>query len=198
MKIPRADIYFRIPRRPLLDTNVAQLLWSFPSLIFERAENDIELTKLARLSTRMQKDVYALSHLMALGRRGAFDFVISPRTVRELKLTRGLKAKGLRNWARKVMTYSLGVIRGARLTSRLRLLGHRSQVLAESSMLAFLPDRLDRLLVADAFCLRADAFLTTDYRTVLRYKTRLKSLGLPALSPETYSRLWKPLEALYL
>jgi hypothetical protein len=167
-------------------------------MIFERVDNPKELQKFDRLGEKLQLDVLALRHLMALGRGGAFDYLISPRSLREFELTKGSKRVQLVSWGRKVRQYSLGVLHADGETARTRLLRRRSRIIAESQLLSFLPEELDRHLVADAFCLRADAFLTTDYRTVLRHRRKLRKLGIQALSPESYSRLWKPLEALYI
>jgi len=55
------------------------------------------------------------------------------------------------------------------------------------NQLTFLPDKGDRQIVAEAFSLGCDTFLTTDRHTIWKYKAKLKTRDFEIVRP---SELW--------
>jgi len=98
-----------------------------------------------------------------------------------------------------MVDYSLENLREAGEGNRTELLHNKSKTIAESKFLSFLPQDKDRLMVADAVCLGCDGFLTTDYKTILKFRSQLsKSTGLTAFSPYEYWKVLRKWVALYL
>lgn len=103
------------------------------------------------------------------------------------------------SWAKDMVQFSLENLRGAGEGDRVRLLRARSARIAESVFLSYLPQSYDRLLIADALCLGCDAFITTDYKTILRFRSQItKRVGLMLFSPYEYLKTWKKWAALHL
>ena len=76
-------------------------------------------------------------------------------------------------------------------SKRARCASHR---LNEESI-AFLPGAWDRRLIIESLFLRSHVFLTTDYKTIWRYQTRLASLGINVKMPLEYLKTFLfPLE----
>lgn len=145
---------------------------------------------------RLLRDIHTLPTLLKLAEKTAFLAVVSPRGIEELDTSGGSHAI---DWATQMVEYSLENLREAGEADRTELLYTKSEALAESNFLSFLPQRTDRLMVADALCLGCDGFLTTDYRTILKFKSQLfKSTGLTAFSPYEYWKVLRKWAALYL
>lgn len=145
---------------------------------------------------RLLHDVQSLPLLLHLAKRSAFYPVVSPRTLHELEKSFGHHALA---WAKKMVRWSLQNIKDAGEGEREGILYAKSEMIANSEFLQFVPQDMDRLLVADALCLGCDGFLTTDYKTILRYEGKLRrSVGLAAVSPSKYQEIFQKFEALYL
>lgn len=173
-----------MPTRIFIDTSVVNILIKFAGTIFDMKAQD------PSQSLPRRQDVEALLHVFAVGASANWDLVASSRTFDEVSQTKDQAVRA------DLVSYVLEILeRGTPESTHGQNLGRR---LADSSLLAALPDRTDRELLGNAIGLGCDAFVTADIRTIISRRDRLPQLPLKILTPVEWWRHVKPWGGLWL
>jgi hypothetical protein len=161
------------PAVVLIDTNVVVLSWRY-RIGDEGFDLVGELRQLARSGQeRLALDLLSLDELFSLARMATTPrFVVAPKTFDELEQSRHSDAAQIFEWAADLATYS-GVSDDWPFDAR-------SARAAE--LLAPEITGTDAQFVAEVTRLRADAFLTCDYR-LIRRRDKGYRLQIQALTP---------------
>ena len=170
-------------RSVFLDTNIVRFLATLPGHFFDGGLDEWEANKLAGIGSRkLVRDIDVLQVLPALFRRGVPHALVITRDVVE-ELPRG-----------PVRQYGLEFLDWC----------HAMGFVQDSSYHTFLDgvasalDRADRRLYLQAVVLGCDAFLTTDYRTIIRRRNRLPRGGPRVVGPGQWWEEIRPWAALFL
>ena len=145
--------------------------------------------KIVASGTRLSEDIYALADFMALGQRVGWPIAVSPRTIRELEATpQSEKRFALTIWGKELAYYSTSHIDESQdMTEESSYINLRHFTFIQryrlSEMLKDLPQESDRQLIIDALEYGCDIFLTMDYKTVWRYREKVKRFGLKVMRP---------------
>jgi hypothetical protein len=168
-------------RSIFLDTNIVRYWATFPNLINEGFEDETEHAKLARLSPVHQADIRVLEVMMAMFQRGIpHGLVVTECVVRELPA--GIQRLG----------YELLEWVGAS--------GFLSSPGAHNFLGNFAPflDDADRHLYLEANANGCDAFMTTDYKTVVSRRHLLPKSMTRVITPREWWQEIKPWAGLFL
>jgi hypothetical protein len=173
-----------IPTRIFLDTNVVNLIVKHAAVIFDMKSQD------ASMPIRRRRDIEALTHVFAVGARAYWTLRVAEATLDEINRT---LHEQVRN---DLASYALEMLeRGTDVSAHGSNLGRR---LADSTLLACLPDRADRELLGNAIGLGCDAFVTADVRTIVSRRNALPALPLRILTPTEWWASVKPWGGLWL
>ena len=179
----------KLPNLIFLDTNIVQNLYSFGEFICDNFLSPEMEEKLLALGPRMTEDVCALATFMAIGRHAGWPMAVSPRILTELNaIPEPNKRYHLSRWGMELADYLVSNFYESKsVTDELSYseVNHFTfiQRCYLSELLKDLPQDADRQLVIDSLELDCDVFLTVDYRTVWRYRDKIKPLGLQVMRP---------------
>jgi len=164
-----------------LDTCVVHYFATLPNLFFEGGPDEEEQRRLARLRPAHREDVLILRAMMDMLDRGIpHDIVVTPCVIRELKPQAKPYGIELLGWCR-----AMGFI-----TSE----GPHTFF----DCIATALDESDRHLYLEAAANGCDAFLTTDYSTIVRRRHLLPSTAPQVLTPSEWWERMKPWAGLFL
>ncbi len=173
-----------IPARIFLDTNVVNLIVKHAPIIF-----DME-PQYPDLPIDRRRDIEALVHIFAVGARASWTLRVAETTLDEINRTLHEQVR------QKLASYALEMLeRGTDDSAHGRDLGRR---VSDSTLLACLPDRVDRELLGNAVGLGCDAFVTADVRTIVSRRHLLPALPLHILTPTEWWAAIKPWGGLWL
>jgi hypothetical protein len=176
--------YESIPGRIFLDTNVVNLLVSYPEQVFEQQF----LPPL--VDHTLAEDIEALMHIFHVGSRANWSVVVSHKTLDEIDGTPDQSRRDL------LRDYAVELIdpddeANAYATS----VGRR---LLDAPFTDALPDKADRELIGNAVGLNCDVFCTRDRRTIVRRRESLRLLPIRVMTPREWWKHVRPWAALYV
>lgn len=179
----------KTPLKVLLDTTVIQNLLTFGEYVFDNYLSNKLNKKLGKLPIKMQDDIHALRNIFGPATRSPVVPLISTLSLNELSLT-GNKQKRdvLLQWGFDLLEYSIDV-----RESNVGSLTPQQTLLSD-----FLPDKIDRLLIGEYKRTKCHAFITMDYKTILKFRSRLKKEHVNVLSPSEWWVLLEPLWSLWV
>ena len=164
-----------------LDTCIVRYLATFPNMFFDGGPDAEEQARLARLSPTHSGDIEILRVLVNMWEREApHDIVITPCVVRELPDRARTYGSQLLEWASE-----MGCIQSP---------GPHTFLDGYASFLD--PD--DRHLYLEANANGCDAFLTTDYRTIVQRRHLIPRSMTQVLTPSEWWAKMKPWYALFV
>lgn len=185
-----------LPGRLLVDTCVLNLIQDEGAYIWNG-----EITR-----SLEQKDVAselrALRLIFQINERAMFQFVVSPLTIGELAAIKDFNERESRiRWALDVLdTWQITIWETKDNTVRQRR-SLTPEFVELEKKLCKIPDLnrspYDRLLLLETRMANCDAFLTTDYKTILRHKKQLHKLGIRVLLPSEFLVLLQPFIGLW-
>ena len=172
----------QLPLKVLLDTNVVQCLLTFGEYIYDNYLSNKARRKLRKLPEMIQNDIEALRSIFGPVTRSPVIPLISELSLHELSLTGDReKREALLQWGFDLLEYSIEIGEFA-----------ISSLTPEQTLLSdFLPDKLDRLLIGEYKRTNCQAFITMDYKTILKFALKLRNGHVNMLSP---SEWWTLLE----
>jgi hypothetical protein len=179
-----------IPGRVLLDTNIVNFILDWNEVIHDGGEIP------THVSNRDAKDILALRDIWLTGQRASWQFAVSPRTYKEIAATTDPQRRAaLQIWFGELWLYWREFFEQSELSdSDADSLARR---LVPSEILAVLPDRSDRELLAHATAYDCDAMCTRDRKTILRHRDKLRLVPVRILTPtewwaaiSQYAGLW--------
>ena len=179
----------QIPLKVLLDTTVVQNLLTFGEYIFDNYLSNKLSRKLSKLPVKMQNDIHALKNVFGPIMHSPVVPIISTLSLHELSLTGDKeKREDLLQWGFDLLDYSIdaGESDVSSLTPQQTLL------------FDFLPDKMDRLLIGEYKRTKCQAFITMDYKTILKLRSRLRKEHVNVLSPSEWWALLKPWWSLWV
>jgi len=181
-----------IPGRIFLDTSVVNFILDYGEQIHEDASIP------ERLSERRQMDINALRWMWLTGQRASWQLVVSPYTLREIQNTKNPDRRAkLENWFWDLWGYWITIAEEYGESPQNGEFGDTWRQLVGSGYLDVLKDDADKRLVCHAVTYSCDCFCTRDWRTILKHKATLSSLGLQFLAPSEWWGLVKPYAALW-
>lgn len=161
-----------------LDTNIVNLLVKYGEQIFEQAPipEGLDITR--------AHDVEALMHVFHAGNRNPWDILAARKTLEEIEQTPDPELRA------DLLDYAVQLVDPPDEQSTFAAdFGRR---VADSSVLAALPDPADRELLGYAIADQCDVFCTSDRRTIARHRNKLPKLPLRILSPPEWWAHVKP------
>lgn len=179
-----------IPGRVLLDTNIVNFILDWGEAIHDSGEIP------SYVSDRDVEDILALRAIWLTGQRATWQLAISPRTYYEIEATTdAVRRAALESWLSELWHY------WRELFNHYELSDYDADSLARrlvpSEILAVLPDRSDRELLAHAIAYECDTMCTRDRRTILRHRDKLTRVSVRILMPaewwaeiSPYAGLW--------
>jgi hypothetical protein len=173
-----------VPRRVFLDTNVVNLLVKHSECVFEQGPIP------DALDDTSARDVEALMHIFAVGTRANWDIIASRKTLDEIARTPD-------EWVRsELLEYAVQLVEPASDESAYACsLGRR---LIDAPFTSLLPDPGDRELIGNAIGFGCDVFCTSDRRTIIRKRDRLRQLPIRLFTPQDWWAHVKPWGGLWL
>jgi len=179
----------RVPLRVLLDTSVVQNIVTFGEYIFENFLSEKCIAKLESLSPAMQSDIHALRNILGPVTKTPVVPIISVLSLHELSLASELKRKALLDYGFELLDYSVRVGE-----AEFNMLAQNKTLFAD-----FLPHRIDRLLIGESKRAKCQAFITMDYRSILRFAERInREDHIMVLSPSEWWNILEPWFALWV
>ena len=185
-----------LPGRLLLDTCVLNILQDEGEYIWEDVlPDDVD-------EDDIDPETRALRWIFQINERAMFQFVVSPLRIGELAAIRDFGQREARiRWALDVLdTWQITVWETEDETVRQRRI-LTSELSDLEEKLREIPDLrrnpYDRLLLLETHMANCDAFLTTDYKTILRHRKQLQELGIYVLLPSEFWELLKPWAGLW-
>lgn len=174
-----------------LDTNVVQCLWSFGEFLYDSHISEEDVKKAERKwGAQLVQEVRALHDIVFVAQRGSLPIAISMLSVDEFEKTPNrVKRSSLMDWGVELLEW--WIVNRRNLVPSSFDEEQEAQRLLGQGRLDFLPDHMDRRIVAEALVLGCDTLLTLDDKTILRYKDELLKLGLDALSPTEFVEKYK-------
>jgi hypothetical protein len=166
-----------------LDTNVLNLMVKHSECIFEEAS-------VPAVDETSARDIEALMHIFAVGVRANWNVLASRKTLDEIERTPNGPLRG------QLLNYAVQLVEptseeSAHATS----LGRR---LIDAPFASALPDPADRELIGNAIGFGCDVFCTSDRRTIIRKRDRLRQLPIRLLTPQEWWAHVKPWGGLWL
>ncbi|WEK02156.1 MAG: hypothetical protein P0Y59_10905 [Candidatus Sphingomonas phytovorans] len=161
-----------VPQRIFLDTNVVNLMVKQRASVFEQEPIPDTLEREAAIDTE------ALMHITSMAFRGGWAMVVSAKTIEEISQTVDDVVR------EDLLDYAFEVVHSdPEDTAYAADLGRR---VADSPLIAALPDRNDRELLGNAIAFGCDVFCTRDHRTIVRKRDLLPKLPLRILTPREW------------
>ena len=170
-------------RSVFLDTNIVRFLATLPGHFFEGGVDQREFERLSRISSsKLLRDIEVLQMLPVLFRRGVPHALVITRDVVEELPPGSPREYGveIQNWCDEMGFLDEQV--------------HRTFLDGVAHVL----DEADRRLYLQAVVHGCDAFLTTDYRTIIRCRDRLPKGATRIISPRQWWEAMRPWAALFL
>jgi len=181
-----------IPGRAFLDTSVVNFILEFGEQIHDGADNPPGLSKY------QSNDIDALYNIFLTGRRADWQLAISPFTYYEIANTTDPgKRRSLSSWFVEIWDHWVGIIENNDDLPTLIEAEKTRTALLSSDALVDLPDINDRILIVDALVYRCDCFCTRDWTTILSKRDKLKSIGIPILTPSEWWDRIRPFGGLW-
>ncbi|MGH9440611.1 MAG: hypothetical protein ACRD22_22790 [Terriglobia bacterium] len=176
--------------RVLLDTNVVQHLTAFGEYIYDGYLSSERLQRFDRLGENLKSDIESLRIILGVApTRSPAIPVVSELSILELAATIDpVNRSKLVSWGLELATYDSP-------TRPYRLNASKQRRLAVASNL---PDTVDQLLLGECRRLECEAFVTTDYRTILSRRTGQRIDGVLVLSPTEWWERLQPWWALWV
>lgn len=179
-----------IPLKVLLDTSIVQNLLAFGEYIYDNNLSEELGIKLNKLSNELKNDIEALRNIFGPASRSPVIPVISTLSLHELGQTFNQeKRQSLLRWGFDLLDYSIDIA------------GHEPDSISpEQTLLSdFLPDKTDRLLLGECKRAKCQAFITMDYKTILRFRDRIRNEAhVTTLSPSEWWSLLRPWWSLWI
>ena len=181
----------------LFDTNILQWQERKGEMIHDSTLSAEDEQLLAEEhGPRIVEELLSLRDLMLIAQRGSLPMAISGVSLNEFLKTRDTKKRGqLANWTLEMLDWWS--------QNREFLVDPNKDVNAirleifQSGKLSFLPHTGDRALVAEALALGCDTLLTLDSKSIIRFRTELKKLGVDALTPSEFAQKHRDAMAAY-
>ena len=170
-----------MPRRIFLDTSIINLLAKCHAHVFERVPIPISMNLTRAL------DLEALMHVFYTGYRAPWELICSAKTLEELGKT---KPQDLRD---ELVEFGIDFVLKVRANDTRQF----NLEFGQSYRSSPLPDENDRELIQNAIALQCDVFCTSDRRTIVRKRDKLRNLPLRILTPEEWWAHVKPWAALW-
>lgn len=179
-----------IPLKVLLDTSVVQNVLTFGEYIFDNYLSEDLRIKLNVLPNQLKQDIDALRNIFGSTTRSPVIPVISTLSLHELSRTpKEKKRRSLLNFGFELLEYSVDVA-GYDMNS----LTPQQALLSD-----FLPGKTDQLLLGECKRAKCQAFITMDYKTILRFRARIEEEeNIKALSPSEWWSLLEPWWSLWV
>jgi hypothetical protein len=155
-----------IPLKVLLDTSVVQNLLTFGEYVYDNYLSEKLSIKLNRLSDELKNDIDTLRYIFGPTLRSPVIPIISTLSLCELGMTFDEeKRQSLLRWGFDLLDYSISAA------------GYDSNPISPEQTIFsdFLPNKIDRLLLGECRRAKCQAFITMDYRTILRFRNRIKN-----------------------
>jgi hypothetical protein len=174
-----------------LDTNIVQCLWSFGEFLYDSSisEEDVKKAEM-KWGAQLVQELGALHDIVFVAQRGSLPIAVSMLSVDEFEKTPNrVKRSSLVDWGVELLEWWI-VNRREVVPSGFDEEQEAQRLLAQGR-LDFLPDHMDRRIVAEALALGCDTLLTLDKKTILKYKDDLSRLGLDALLPSEFVEKYK-------
>jgi len=179
-----------VPLKVLLDTSVVQNLLTFGEYIYDNYLSKELSQKLSKLSNDLKGDIEALRTIFGPTLRSPVIPIISTLSLNELGRTfDNQKRQSLLGWGFELLDYSINVA------------GYEPSSLSpEQTLLSdFLSDKIDRLLLGECRRAGCQAFITMDYKTILRFRDRIRNgAHVNVLSPSKWWSLLRPWWSLWV
>ena len=172
------NLHSKYPLYVLLDTSVVQNLYIFSEYIWDNYLSEEMDKKLIKLGNKIRNDIYALG--IIIDQYSPVIPVISNLSLYELSnIGNEIKRENLLTWGFELLDYSLDMLKN-----------DFTQFIPEQTIFSdFLKDKIDRLLLGECWKGNFDAFITMDYKTILKYRDRLKKEGINVHSPSMWLKL---------
>ncbi len=173
-----------LPLKVLLDTSVVQYLERFGEYIYDNYLSDKLSAKLNSFSKNIKSDIEALKNIFGPTTRSPVIALISTLSLNELSRTQNEeKREKLLKWGFELLEFS------DRVSENYRSSMNKEQILFTD----YLKDKFDRLLLGECRRMECQAFITMDYKTILKFRHRLKTEDrINTLSPSEWWSLLKP------
>ena len=183
MKIfPNPPIYV------LLDTSVVQNLHTFSKYIFHNYLSEEMDKKLIKLGNKIRNDIYALKIIISPD--SPVIPVISNLSLYELSnIGNETKRENLLKWGFGLLETSqaMNLLYCEDVDDSLDMKNEYIHFSSEQTILSdFLKDKIDRLLLGECWKSDFDAFITMDYKTILKYRSELIKEGINVHSPSMW------------
>lgn len=161
--------------RVFLDTSIVNLIIDHREVIFD----GYSVTE--GITNRLQEDVYAMYHILALGQRSGLNVVISPMTFEEIMATMD---KGKRNelaaYCSELRAYFHEFIPEVSIPATE---AHLIKEFLETKCFSLLQGENDKKLVIEALYYKCDYFCTRDWNTILKHRGKLKDIPIKFIRP---------------
>ncbi len=179
-----------LPLKVLLDTSVVQNMERFGEYIYDNYLSRKLSVKLNGLPKTLQEDIEALKNIFGPIERSPVLALVSTLSLNELSKTRKKeKRERLVRWGLNLLEYS------DEITENYRISLSEEQVILSD----FIKDKIDRSLLGECRRMNCQAFITMDYKTILRFSRRLKlDDRINALSPSEWWSFLEPWWALWV
>lgn len=164
----------KLPLKVLLDTTVVQNLLVFGEYIFDNYLSEDLSGKLSMLPIKLQNDIHALRNIFGPVTRSPVVPLISELSLYELSLAKDSeKCASLLEWGFELLDYSINVGES----------DNSSAPIQQALDFSFLPDEKDRRLLRECICMKCEAFITMDYKTILRFRSQFEKEKVTVLNP---------------
>lgn len=178
--------------RIFFDTNIiCNIRWLITDPTFEDGFYDYKSKKFIKMPKELRTDCIALRWLIDKDDEFNLQFVASKHVLEELLETQGAtKRRELEELFQQLESHfgihTIDYLEESDLPPvEPGGEGLSSQLLA-GGYLGFLPQFYDRMLIVDALRMRCHVLLTTDRKTILKYRKRLRLLGINVQRPSEY------------
>lgn len=174
----------KLPLRVILDTSVIQNILTFGDFIFENNLTPYLQGKLAGLPQNMQADIQALNYILEPVTITPVVPIISELSLHELLLTNDVEKRlRLLQWGFDLLDYA--ITNGEESNAQFKP--------NQTILYDFLPGKIDRLLIGESKRSKCQAFITMDYKSILKFKRMLLiNDHVTVLSPMNWWEILKP------
>lgn len=133
------------------------------------------------ITDRLQEDIYAMYHILALGQRSGLNAVISPMTFEEIMATTDEgKRDELLAYCGELWTYLHEFTPEVEIPN---MEAHLTKEYLENKCFSLLPGESDKKLIIEALYYKCDYFCTRDWNTILKHRDKLKDIPIKFIRP---------------
>ncbi len=178
------EVAEKLPLKVLLDTTVIQNVCTFGDYIFENWLSPELENKLSKLPQKMQDDIHNLRTIIGPTLRTPVVPIISNLSMEELLQTGNAeKCHNLVDWGFRLIDYN----------NRIGHCNLASISQTQTILYDYLPGRMDRLLIGECKRNKCEAFITMDYRTILKFREQILHYDrIKVLSPTEWWNILAP------